>query len=155
MDANGNSEAQIAWGGEFWLADKAGKLVMLDEVVEINPPEDTADDVTVTHMKSPLRRVERKPGLIDPGTGTLMLNYIPGSVTDLLVGEAMHKQRAFRQVIPDADGKGKIQIDGFLYIKSRSRPMKVGELMQTTLNLQFTGANTEKAYVAPAAGGGA
>lgn len=152
MDANGNSEAQIAWGGEFWLADKTGKLVMLDEVVEINPPEDTADDVTVTHMKSPLRRVERKPGLIDPGTGTLMLNYIPGSVTDLLVGEAMHKQRAFRQVIPDADGKGKIQIDGFLYIKSRSRPMKVGELMQTTLNLQFTGANDEKAYVAPAGG---
>jgi hypothetical protein len=65
----------------------------------------------------------------------------------------MHKVRAFRQVIPDEDGKGKIQIDGFLYIKSRSRPMKVGELMQTTLNLQFTGASEEKAYAAPAGGG--
>ncbi|EGI55100.1 hypothetical protein SUS17_2109 [Sphingomonas sp. S17] len=155
MDADGNSEAQIAWGGEFWLANAQNVLVELDEVVEINPPEDAADDVTVTHMKSPGKRVERKPGMIDPGTGTAVLNYIPGSPTDILVRGAMHKVRAFKQVIPDEDGAGKVQIEGFLYIKSRSRPMKVGELMQTTLNLQFTGNSVEAAVQAPAGGGGA
>ncbi|WP_374295169.1 phage tail tube protein [Sphingomonas sp.] len=152
MDADGNSEAQIAYGGEFHLADETGKLIELDEVTEINPPEDAAEAVTVTHMKSPKKRIERKPGMIDPGTGTIVLNYIPGSPTDKVVAGAMHKVRAFRQVIPDEDGEGKLQIDGFLYIASRSRPMQVGQLMQTTLNVQFTGANDEKAYVQPAGG---
>ncbi|MGO1303516.1 MAG: hypothetical protein ACTMKV_01900, partial [Sphingomonas parapaucimobilis] len=86
---------------------------------------------------------------------TAVLNYIPGSPTDILVREALHKLRAFKQVIPDEDGAGKVKIEGFLYLKSRSRPMKVGELMQTTLNIQFTGNSVESAVAAPAGGGGA
>ena len=151
MDAKGNSEAQIAWNGEFWLADDKAKLILLDEVTEINPPEEAAEDVVVTHMKSPKKRIERKPGMIDPGSSTVVLNYIPNSTTDKTVAGAMHQVRAFRQIVPDGDGKPVIQIDGFLYIKSRSRPMQVGQLMQTTLNVQFTGAPTEVASAAAGA----
>ena len=154
MDDNGNSEAQIAWGGEFHLANAQGELIELDEVTEINPPEEAAEDVVVTHMKSPKKRIERKPGMIDPGSSTVVLNYIPNSDTDKVVAGAVHKVRAFRQIIPDEAGVPAIQIDGFLYIKSRSRPMQVGQLMQTTLNVQFTGAADEGVPDAPGAGGG-
>lgn len=153
MDADGNSEAQIAYGSEFWLADGTGQLIELDEVTEVNPPEDAAEDVVVTHMKSPKKRIERKPGMIDPGATTVTLNYVPNSETDKTVAGALHKVRAFRQIIPDEDGVPLIQIDGFLYIKSRSRPMQVGQLMQTTLNVQFTGATEEGEPTVPAGGG--
>ena len=145
MDANGNSEAQIGWGSEFWLANATGTLIELDEVTEIPFAEETADDVEVTHFKSPGRRKEYKPGLIEPGDGTITLNYIPGSATDLLITEAKNSGnvRAFLTVIPTADGTW--QVDGFLYVKSRGRAVPIGDRMTQTVSVRFTGASTEAA----------
>lgn len=152
MDANGNSEARIGWGSEFWLADAAGVLKELDEVTEIPFSEPTADDVEVTHFKSPDRTKEYLPGMIEPGEGPITLNYIPGSATDLLVTEARKsgKVRAYRAIIPTAEGTW--QIDGFLYVKSRGRAVPIGDRMTQTVNVRFTGSETEGPGAAPAQG---
>jgi len=147
MDANGNSEARIGWGTEFWLANAAGTLVELDEVTEIPFAEETADDVDVTHFKSPRRRKEYKLGLIEPGDGSLMLNYIPGSDTDVLLREAHDAGtvRAYRAILPDEAGEPAWQIDGFMLVKSRGRAVPIGDRMTQTVNVRFTGAAEEAA----------
>ncbi|MEN2748184.1 phage tail tube protein [Sphingomonas sp. T9W2] len=144
-DANGNSEAQIGWGTEFWLANAAGVLTELDEVVEVPFAEEVADDVEVTHMKSPGRRKEYKTGLIEPGEGTLMVNYIPGSPTDLLLAAAHQdgKVRAYKSVLLTEDGTW--EIEGFLIVKSRPRAVPIGDRKTQSIAVRFTGATTEAA----------
>lgn len=151
-DENGNSEAQIGWGSEFWLADAAGVLKELDEVTEIPFAEPTADDVEVTHFKSPNRTKEYIPGMIEPGDGTITLNYIPGSPTDLLITDARKsgKVRAFRSVIPTSEGTW--QTDGFLYVKSRGRAVPIGDRMTQSVSVRFTGSEREGPGEAPAQG---
>lgn len=153
-DENGNSEARIGWGSGFEMADEEGTLVELDEVTEVALPEETADDVEVTHMKSPGRRKEYKPGLIEPGDGQVVVNYIPGSPTDLLMRGAQRsgKIRAFRTTLPDEQGRPDWGVSGFLYVKSRSRAVPVGDRMTCTFNVRFTG-DSEEAAIPPAAGG--
>ncbi len=150
MDDNGNSEAIIAWGNEFHLANAAGELIELDEVTEIPFGDEEAEDVEVTHMKSPNRRKEYASGLIEPGTATLSMNYIPGSPTDVLIREAhaAGKPRAYREILTDGTTKKIWQIDGFLLVKSRPRTVSVGAKMALQVNVRFTGAITEKAPVA-------
>lgn len=157
MDAQGNSEARIGWGSEFYLANAAGVLKALDEVTEVALPEETVDDVEVTHMKSPGRRKEYKPGLIEPGDGQVTLNYVPGSATDILLREAQNsgKVRAFKTTLPDETGKPAWAVTGFLYVKSRSRAIPLGDRMTCQVNVRFTGAADEAAIPAQAGGGGA
>jgi hypothetical protein len=155
MDANGNSEASIGWGSEFWLAGADGTLVELDEVTELPFDEGAADDVEVTHFKSPGKRKEYKSGLIEPNTSTLSMNYIPGSDTDVLIREAhtAGTPRAYREIIAGEDGKPEWQIDGFLIVKSRPRVVPIGDRKMMNVNVRFTGAISEAAPTAP--GGGA
>ena len=144
-DENGNSEAQIGWGSEFWLANAAGVLTELGEVTGLPFADEVADDVEVTHFKSPGRRKEYKAGLIEPGDATLELNYLPGSATDVLLREA-HKDgkiRSYRTLIPAAEEGEMWQIDGFLYVKSRPRTVPIGDRMTMQVNVKFTGAVSE------------
>jgi hypothetical protein len=145
-DDNGNSEAQIGYGTEFWLGDASMTLVELDEVTEIPFAEETADDVEVTHFKSPKKRKEYKAGMIEPGEGTITLNYIPGSPTDVLIRGAHNdgKVRPYRAIVPAPDDKSWV-IDGFLIVKSRGRAVPIGDRMTQTVNVRFTGATEEKA----------
>jgi hypothetical protein len=146
-DENGNSEARIGWGSEFFLANAAGVLTELDEVTEVALPEEMADDVEVTHMKSPGKRKEYKPGLIEPGDGQVSLNYIPGSPTDVLIRAAQNdgKVREFKTTLPDETGEPAWAVSGFLYVKSRSRAVPIGDRLTCTVNVRFTGQSTEEA----------
>lgn len=145
MDADGNSEAQIGWGSEFHLDNAAGVLTEIGEVTGLPFAEEVADDVERTHFKSPGRRKEYVSGLIEPGDATLELNYLPGSPTDLLIAAAHRdgKVRAYKTLIPAADG-GKWEITGFLYVKSRSRAVQIGDRMTMSVGVKFTGDSTEK-----------
>jgi len=151
MDADGNSEARIGWGSEFFLGNAAGELVELDEVTEVALPEETVDDVEVTHMKSKGKRKEYKGGMIEPGDGSVVFNYIPGSPSDTLVREAQGKVRAFKTTLPDEDGNPAWQVEGFLYVKSRSRAVPIGDRMTCTVAVGFTGASEESAVAGGAA----
>ena len=152
MDAQGNSEARIGWGTEFHLANDAKTLIELDEVTEIPFAEETADDVESTHFKSPGRRKEYRPGLIEPGDGQIVINYIPGSDTDKLIREAHNdgKVRAYQANLPDEDGNPAWRIEGFLYVKSRGRSVPIGDRMTQTINVRFTGVSEEGAVPAGA-----
>jgi predicted secreted protein len=150
MDADGNSEAIVSWGDEFFLADKDGTLVELEEVTELPFGDEASEDVEVTHMKSPGKRKEYKSGMVESGTATLTMNYVPGSASDVLIREAhaSGKPRAYREILTDGNGKKIWQIDGFLLVKSRPRTVTVGTKKQMQVNVRFTGLMTEKAPVA-------
>lgn len=152
MDADGNSEARIGWGTEFDLAGANGTLIELDEVTEVNLPEDTSDDVDVTHMKSPGKRKEYRGGLIEGGEGSIVVNYLPGSDTDKLITEA-HRAgtpRKFQCRLPDETGKPTWAVDGYLIVKSRSRAIPIGDRMTMTVNVRYTGDSSEAAITAGA-----
>lgn len=147
MDAQGNSEARIGWGSEFKLAKADGALLELDEVTEVPLPEETSDDVEVTHMKSPGKRKEYRSGLTEPGEGQIVLNYIPGSATDQLITEARNAgtPRAFETTLPDEAGEPAWKVSGFLIVKSRSRGVPIGDRMTMTVGVRFTGQSDEAA----------
>lgn len=150
MDANGNSEAGIGYGSETWLSKPDGTLFELDEVTEVLLPEESTDDVETTHMKSPGKRKQYKPGLIEPGDAKLTVNYVPGSPTDLLLREMQSTRRIgkFKTTIPDDEGIPTWKIEGFLYVKSRSRAVTVGAVKTMTVNVRITGAVDEAVAVA-------
>jgi hypothetical protein len=82
------SQAMIGYGSHFHIfqtADSPNDWVDLGEVTNITPPSATTDMIDVTHMQSPDGRREFVPGLIDPGECSFEMNYIPGSVGDLLL----------------------------------------------------------------------
>lgn len=49
----------------------------IGEAVSITPPNPTRESVEFTHLKSPNKTREHKPGMIEPGEMTVVLNYTP------------------------------------------------------------------------------
>ena len=105
------SEARIGWGGELQISTSASPdgLVEIGEVKEFALPSDEADEVEVTHLKSPDRRKEFIAGLIDGGSVEATINYVPGSASDLLLADARDTGtvRAVRFILPDQVGFGR------------------------------------------------
>jgi predicted secreted protein len=144
----------IGWGTEFHLGNGASPnvLVELEKVFELTPPEETADDIEVTHFKSPQRRREFIRGLIDSGEFEVQMNYIAGSPTDELCRDAFNAgdTRPFKTVIPDETGQPGWEIAGFVYVKSYARAIPLDDKLTATLTCKVTGAVAE---AAPAGGG--
>jgi predicted secreted protein len=78
------TDAMIGYDSKYEVY-YSGNFVAVGEVIEISPGEETADRVDATHYQSPGRRRERIAGLIDVGTGTVRINWIPGSATDQMI----------------------------------------------------------------------
>jgi len=57
----------------------------LDGVGDVDFPNGEADEVEVTHMKSPARTKEYIQGLIDNGLVAVPVHWVPGSDTDVLL----------------------------------------------------------------------
>ena len=51
----------------------------------ITPPNESVDQVEVTHMKSPNRTKQFISGLRDPGEMSMSINYVPGNDTDAYI----------------------------------------------------------------------
>lgn len=144
------SDATIGWGGEFWLSsdNTTGNLVEMVEVVSFGLPNDQADEVDVTHLKSPDRRKEYILGLKDGGEVQVSLNYVPGSATDIAIRDAKDGQdvRAVRFIVPDQSGDPAWQIDAFALVRGYERgPVAAGDKVAATITLRITGAQTEGA----------
>lgn len=115
----------------------------LQNVGDIDMPEDSVDDVEVTHMKSPGRRKQFIAGLIDTGSVSIPMNYIPGNATDLLLREL---QGTGEQVLvgitltnsPDAEEE---VFSGYLSGYARTAP--VSDKMTATVTFRLSEVVTE------------
>lgn len=144
------TQARIGWGGELQLGTGSdpGTLVELGEVRSFNLPQAEADEVDVTHLKSPNRRKEFISGLIDSGTIDAVINYVPGSATDLLLADARDDgdTRAVRFIIPDQTGTAAWQITTSGFVKRYSpNEVTAGDAITATVTIRITGAISESA----------
>jgi hypothetical protein len=140
------TNATIGWGGRCYLGTSTdvATLTQLAEVTEFPFPDDQVADIEATHMLSPGRRKEYIAGLIDGGSGDVIMNHVPGSVTDALCRAALAAgdARAFRVQLLQADSSY-YQIDVNVIVKGYKRTAPIDGRLTATLTVRFTGAATE------------
>lgn len=142
--------ARIGWGGEVHLStdNTEANLVELAEVVDTDFPQDEAAEEEATHLKSPGKRKEFLQGLIDGGSCSVTMNYVPGSATDLLLTAAKEvgTTRKVRFVIPDESGTGAADwnIVTSCFVKRYSPDkMSAGSKITATAVLRITGGQEQ------------
>ncbi|MFZ5719201.1 MAG: phage tail tube protein [Pseudomonadota bacterium] len=133
------SEAVVAFEVtlEVETSEGSGVYTELAEITNITPPSATINDVEVTHMKSPGRAREFKPGLTDYGTATFEMNWIPGSATEtfILAWRAAGETRSVRLTYGDT-----LEVDTFpAYPQSWERGAQIGEKMSGSLTVKVAG----------------
>lgn len=149
------TDARIGWGGAVFLStdNTEANLTELVEVVDCDFPSDETDEVDATHLKSPGRRKEFISGLIDGGSVAVMMNYSPGSATDLLLTAAKTTgtTRKVRFEIPDDSGTGAIDwnITTSAFVKKYAPDKMSPEgKITATATLRITGAQEQGAGAA-------
>lgn len=92
------SEAIIGIGMLVEMSTPAAPTVWveIEEAFDASPPNDTEDQIDVTHYQSPNRRREFIAGLTDGGEVAISLNHVPGSATDLFLIAAKGESRNIR-----------------------------------------------------------
>jgi hypothetical protein len=99
------AEASIGYMGEVHLSSDStiGNLYELVQVTSFSLPSDTGERVETTHLKSPNRRRQYTSGMIDGGELQVVLNFRPGSSTDLAIENALSAgdERAAKFVVPE------------------------------------------------------
>jgi predicted secreted protein len=141
--------AGTGWGGEFWLDNAAATPVLteLKQVKSFTLPQDEVDEVDVSHLKSPGRRREYAPGMIDGGEFEVTLNFRAGSDTDQLLAAALAdgSTRSFKAVIPER-GVAAWEIEGECIVRGYDRgEVNPEDAMEATVTLRISGALTEGA----------
>lgn len=143
--------AGIGWNGEFWLDDTGGATPTLTELVQVKSftlPQDKVDQVDISHLKSPGRRREFAPGMIDGGEFEVTLNFRAGSDTDQLCQDALNAgdTRSFKAVIPER-GVPVWDISGECVVTGYDRgEINVDNPMEAKLTCKITGAPSEVAH---------
>jgi predicted secreted protein len=85
------SQAMIGYNTRVFIesANSPGNspptYVEMDEILNVTPPNLQVDEVEVTHNTSPNRTKEFIAGMIDPGDAGFEMNFIPGSVSDVML----------------------------------------------------------------------
>jgi hypothetical protein len=143
--------AGIGWGGEFWLSNGAATpvLVELYQVKSFTLPQDEVEKVEISHLKSPGRRREYAPGMIEGGEFEVVLNFRAGSDTDQLLADAKadSSTRDFKAVIPER-GVPVWDIEGQVILTGYDRgEVNVDDAMEATATFTITGEPTEGVHV--------
>lgn len=136
----------IGWGTEFHLHNGT-QLIELEGVFNVTIPEATADDVEITHYKSPNKVREFMSGLKDLGEFTVEMNFVAGSPTDLLCQAAFGDgdTRPFKTVLPDDEGEPAWEIEGTAYAKGYTRNIPVDDRMTAQITFRAASAASEGA----------
>lgn len=98
-------------------------FVTLAELVEFNPPEMSRDAVEYTHMSSPERWREYKPGLRDAGEIPITYNLIPGEADDDTVAESFANNGVEEWEVEYPNG-AVLPIKGFFTSHSGATPIE-------------------------------
>lgn len=114
----------------------SGVYQELEEISSVTPPNASVNDVEVTHMKSPGRAREFKPGLTDYGTWSAEMNWIIGSATDTFIRDwrASGETRSTRLTYPDGDTQTFPS-----YPQSYETGAQIGDKMSATLTGKVAG----------------
>jgi hypothetical protein len=142
-------KASTGWGGSVLLHDGTA-LYELVEVVSFGLPSDTSDRVETTHLKSPNRRRQYTSGLIDSGEVEVVLNFRPGSTTDLLLETALvdGDERAAKFVIPEL-GVPTRQYTATVVVTAYDKGSVTADgKLEATATFALSGAITSAAYSA-------
>ncbi|WP_414898431.1 phage tail tube protein [Rhodovulum sp. YEN HP10] len=133
------SQALMAYDIGFAIHDgeDPGNFEDLAEVNEITPPNQQADDIDVTHQKSPGKTREYIAGMIEPGDMTVSLNWIPGSPTDLVIQSLKASGARRRMRIAWNNG---IAWTFTGYIKGFEPSTALGDKMTGTVTIKVAGS---------------
>ena len=143
--------AGTGWAGEFWIENDAATPVLTElvQVISFTLRQDEVEQVEITHLKSPARRREYAPGMIDGGEFEVTLNMRAGSDTDMLCVALNNsvETHGYKAVIPER-GVPVWQIEGDCIVVGYDRgEVNVDDRMESVLTLKITGAPVETAYV--------
>lgn len=138
------TEARTGWGGEFHFDNNSNTLTEWVEVVSFTLPNGQTEQLDATHLKSPNRRREKVPGMIDDGDLTIVLNYRPGSPTDVDIMQAFTEgdTRDYMAVIPRVTTDWEVTGTGFISGVDRGEISPDG-VMKSTVTLTLSGASSE------------
>ncbi|HXH52534.1 MAG TPA: phage tail tube protein [Sphingomicrobium sp.] len=135
-------EVTIGWGGKFFLKDSEGEFIELAEIFETPFPEAEVEDVEKTHMQSPGKRRQFIGGLINDGTGDVLMNYVPGSDTDVLCRSLLSKSTEYKVHLLLAD-ESYYEIAGECVVKQYRRSSPLDDRRTATLTIRFSGDSEE------------
>ena len=84
--------------------NSSGSFASVAEVVRIVGPKKTRKFIDVTNLTSPSEAMEWIPGLLEAGSVTLTLNYLPGDATQKRIGAALDaaSKLNFKIILSDA-----------------------------------------------------
>jgi hypothetical protein len=138
--------AKTGWGGEFHLDSASNVLTELTEVVSFTLPNGVTEMLDASHMKSPNRRREFIAGMIDDGEIQIVLNYIAGGATDLLIQAAKNDGvlRDFMAVVPRATANWEIAGTGVVTGWDRGEIVSDAP-MRGTMTIKVSGDQDEAA----------
>lgn len=121
------TDALIGMGTRVYMQElpTSTVLTLLGEVFSVELPEDAVGEVEATHYGSPDNMREFIDGLNEPGTGSIGLNWVPGSDTDELLRTARQDRgkRITRVVTPPDDGSQMFTWTGKVNAYVRGLPM--------------------------------
>ena len=133
---------------EFWLWDPTlgtPALVELGELTEVPLPEGTADLVETSHMKTIGYKSYINAPLKDGEEADLVMNYIPGSPTDILCRKAKAYGRPLEYKIVLVNGAGTWEISGELIVRNYVRSNPMLDRRTSTLRVKWSSEETEAA----------
>jgi hypothetical protein len=136
--------AKTGWGGEFHFDNNSNVLTEWVEVKSFTLPNGETEKIDATHLKSPNRRREFISGMIDDGDLTVVLNYVPGSQTDVDIMQAFTEgdTRDYMAVVPRATTDWEITGTGFISGVDRGEITPDG-VMEVTVTVTLVGSATE------------
>lgn len=140
------TDASSGWGGEFHLYNGTA-LTELVEVVSFTLPNSVTEQLDASHLKSPGRKREFIAGMSDDGEIQIVVNYIAGGATDVLVraAKAAGDNREWMAVVPRSTGVAwEIEGEGFISGWDRGEVVADG-VMRGTITLKVSGDQTEAA----------
>ncbi|WOI54958.1 phage tail tube protein [Palleronia sp. LCG004] len=126
-----SDEATIGHGGTVEIGRGATPdWTKIAKVGDIDMPDAQADDIEVTHQESPGQRKQFIPGFTDTGEFSVPHNYIPGSVTDVMLTEIKSAREMVQiRIKIDADSPAETYVG---YCKSYGRSSPVGNKRMST-----------------------
>lgn len=140
------TEAIIGYNSKYAIYS-GGDWVEVAEVINITPGEATTDRVEATHMQSPGRRREYISGLIDSGTASLEINWLPSSATDVLLRSLMTAGTVTDHRITFPNG---VTVTYEATLTGFSKVIPIDDRMTATIEVAVSGEETWGSEAAPA-----